>query len=261
MNGSGVRRWLIACDESGIHGSPHYGFGSLWMQWQRRGDFYRDFNDLANKHHFENECKWSQAQKKYLGFYEELITYFFERRWLVFHCLVVRKEGVRKEIYHDNDWDLARRKHYTMLLTDKMKKALRKFPKREHEFRVYVDSIASRYSKADEAMEVISNNVLNKDFGRASPVSSVLTRDSKDTPAIQLCDLLLGAVMETWQQKSTSSTHNAIRNSIARYLGWKDLDSDTMPNERKFNVWYFFDPPREGRKVKTRKVELLHPYP
>lgn len=231
------------------------------MQWQRRGDFYRDFNDLAKKHHFENECKWSQTQRKYVGFYEELITYFFQKRWLVFHCLVVRKEGVRKEIYHDNDWDLARRKHYTLLLTDKMKKALRKFPKREHEFRVYVDLIASRYSKADEAMEVISNNILNKALGRTSPVSSVLTRDSKETPAIQLCDLLLGAVMETWQQKSTSSTHRAIRNSIARHLGWEDLDSDTMPNERKFNVWYFFDPPREARRVRTRAVKLLHPYP
>jgi hypothetical protein len=31
----GVLRWLISCDESGVHGSRHYGFGTLRMAWQR----------------------------------------------------------------------------------------------------------------------------------------------------------------------------------------------------------------------------------
>lgn len=167
---------------------------------------------------------------------------------------------VRKEQYHNNDWDLARRKHYAMLLTSKIRKALRRFPDRPHEFRVYVDPIASRYGKADEAMEVITNNVLNQGFNKSLPVTSVVTRDSKDTPAIQLCDLLLGAVMETWQQRTENATKKAIRKIIAKHLGWDELDSDTMPNERKFNVWYFFDPVREQRKVATRGVTLLHPY-
>jgi hypothetical protein len=30
----GVIRWLISCDESGIGGSPYYGFGTLWMPYQ-----------------------------------------------------------------------------------------------------------------------------------------------------------------------------------------------------------------------------------
>jgi len=28
---AGLIRWLISCDESGIGGSPYYGFGTLWM--------------------------------------------------------------------------------------------------------------------------------------------------------------------------------------------------------------------------------------
>ena len=148
-----------------------------------------------------------------------------------------------------------------MLLSTKIKKARKRFPDREHEFRVYVDSIPSRYAKADEAMEVITNNILNQQFRKADPVTSVVTRDSKDTPPIQLCDLLLGAVMETWQQRATNVTKAAIRASIARHLGWQDLNSDTMPSERKFNIWYFFDPVREARRVTTRTVNLLYPYP
>ncbi len=28
--------WHVACDESGVDGQPFYGFGSLWMSYQRR---------------------------------------------------------------------------------------------------------------------------------------------------------------------------------------------------------------------------------
>lgn len=257
----GVRSWLIACDESGTHGSPHYGFGSLWMRYQRRGDFLADYRAIIQNHGFDEECKWSRASRAgYLPFYQELIGYFFQKRWLAFHCIVVRKQIVDRQRYHNNDWDLARRKHFTMLLTSKMKKALKRFPKRQHEFRVYVDPIASRYKKADEAIEVITNHTLDHEFGHRSPVKSVITRDSKETPAIQLCDLLLGAVMETWHQKANNSTKQQIRQTIAEHLGWDALAYDTRPTERKFNIWYFHDKTKEDRQAKSEKVVLKYPY-
>jgi hypothetical protein len=262
MEDPGVRRWLISCDESGVHGSAHYGFGSLWMKWQRRGDFFDDIRKLREKLKFTHECKWTDVHSKHdMSFCRDLISYFFQRKWLVFHCLVVCKDSVRKKEFHNDDWDLARRKHFTMLLTNKMRKSLRRFPDREHEFQVHVDRIASHYAKADEAVGVISNNILNAQFRGRSPVKSVTTRDSKETPAIQLCDLLLGAVMETWQRKATNPAKADVRQVIAEHLGWKDLDSDTYESERKFNIWYFFDPPREQRRVVTRTVKLKYAYP
>ena len=97
----GVRRWLISCDESGIHGSPHYGFGSLWMKYQRRGDFVADFWEMVDEYRIRREIKWTNARSmKYMPFYEELIEYFFKHRWLVFHCLIVKKESIKKDIYH-----------------------------------------------------------------------------------------------------------------------------------------------------------------
>ena len=261
MSNSGTRSWLIACDESGVHGSAHYGFGSLWLKWQRRGDFIEHMREIRERHDYEYECKWRKVTRNALPYYKDLVSYFFKRKWLTFHCIVVRKEMVRKDIYHNNNWDLARRKHFTMLLTSKMRKALTRFPNREHEFRVYTDPIHSSYEKADEAIEVISNNILNSRFRKTSPVKSVITRDSKDTPSIQLCDLLLGAVMETWQKKTTSQAKNDLRQYIAMHLGWPKLDSDTLPIERKFNIWYFVDTTREKRRVDTREVKLLYPYP
>lgn len=104
MENLGVRSWLIACDESGVHGSAHYGFGSLWLKWQRRGDFLEDFRAMKERHGYRDECKWSKVNsERHLPFYDELISYFFQRHWIVFHCLVVRKEAVRKGEFHNND--------------------------------------------------------------------------------------------------------------------------------------------------------------
>lgn len=35
MENPGKLIWNIACDESGVDGARYYGFGSIWMKWQR----------------------------------------------------------------------------------------------------------------------------------------------------------------------------------------------------------------------------------
>lgn len=70
--------WHIACDESGIDGQRFYGFGSLWMKYQRRGDFCQLIRELRRKHGFFEEIKWQKAHsKRYSEFYLELIDLFF----------------------------------------------------------------------------------------------------------------------------------------------------------------------------------------
>lgn len=257
----GKLRWLISCDESGINGSNYYGFGSLWMKWQRRGDFAADIRSLREKHDYYYECKWKKANdKNNVEFFLDVVDYFFRHSWLAFHCIIVRK-GVVNKSFHNGDYDLARRKHFTMLLTNKIHKVMKAHPKRDHTFRIWVDPIASRYKKADEAVEVISNNVLGQVFENLRPVDTVVTRNSKDTPTIQICDLLLGAVMDAWQEKATSSPKKAIQASIAERLGWQDLRADTLPKERKFNIWYFHDSTLGPREVSTREVDLMYPLP
>lgn len=254
LKSPGRLRWLISCDESGVGGAPFYGFGSLWMRWQRRGDFVAGIRVLREEHDYWDEIKWQKAHgKRHLTFYLDLVDYFFRRRWLVFHCLCVRKGLVDKAL-HREGYDEAMRKHYTMLLTNKMRRCARAHPGRDVSFRIYVDPIKSRYPKADEAMLVIANNVLARELRQLNLVESVVTRDSKETPSIQLCDLLLGAVMEARQQRSRSEGKRAVQEHIAAHLGWDDLAADTYPKERKFNIWQFHDPTRGPREARTRPV-------
>lgn len=169
----GVLRWLVACDESGIHGARSYGFGTLWLPWQRRGDFSALIARLRDEHGYLAEIKWTNVKANALGFYEDLIESFFHTRWLSFHCCIVEKTVVRKDL-HQGDYDLARRKHFGMLLTNKIKTALRNHPERKQTFRVLVDPIHSRYAKADQEAEWVCNRALAKAVGEARPVDRVL---------------------------------------------------------------------------------------
>jgi len=254
----GKLTWLISCDESGTGGARYYGFGSLWMRWQRRGDFARDIRQLREKHSRHDEIKWQKAHARHnRDFYLDIIDYFFRRPWLAFHCLVVRKGMVDKS-FHDGDYDLARRKHFTKLLTNKIDRSRRAHPERDQGYRVWVDPIASSYQKAHEAVEVIGNNLLGR-YGQR-PIESVIVRDSKSTPTIQICDLLLGAVMEAWQGQAMSPGKQQVQEAIADCLGWHDLHADTFKRERKFNIWYFHDGKRK-REAKSREVHLKYPLP
>lgn len=253
--------WHVACDESGVDGQRYYGFGSLWMKYQRRGDFARIVRELREKHNYFQEIKWQKANsKKYADFHMDLINLFFNHQWLAFHCIVVEKSMVNKR-FHNNDYDLAMRKHFTKLISTKVSDVIKAHPQRDCSFRVEVDPIYSRYKKADEAFHRIANNILNRQFGQKGIISNVVEKDSKSSENIQISDFLLGAVMSGYQGKITSDVKLALSNEIARQLGWDSLSYDTWPRERKFNIWLFYDKTLKGRDIETKPVRLLNPLP
>lgn len=261
----GVTRWLISCDDTGLHGSPYFGFGTLWMAWQRRGDFQDWIREIRADHpeHQHSEFKWQHVNKRTLATYKDLVTLFFKRAPLAFHCLLVKKSDVDKE-RHEGDYDLARRKFMTKLITCKVSNLLRAYPERQQTFRVWADPINSRYPKAAEVVQIVSNNVVTG--SRSAPgsgpvIDGVLEHDSKDTPSLQLCDVLLGAAAAPWQQECSSQAKLELQQFIATHLGWKDLHADTFLTERKWNTWMFHDPTKQRRRATSRAVLLKYPLP
>ena len=235
-----------------MDGAPFYGFGSLWMSWERRGDFQAEFRRLRQEHDFNRELKWTNAKERlHLPFHKAVIDWFFERKWIQFHALVIRKADVDKSL-HGGDYDLARRKHFTMLLSNKIQRVLKRYPEDEHEFRIWADPIASRYSRAGETVEIITQRAARQTNGKVH--IKLFEHDSAKTPAIQVCDLLLGAVLNGWRRNSTNKTRAEVAAHIADHLGWQDLSADTFRTARKFNVWGFHDPTKGERAVASRAI-------
>ena len=253
----GYRNYLIFCDDSGLHGTTHYGFGSLWMPSERRGDIHTRVRELRKRHRLRpDEIKWTKINVGNRAFYADLVHEFFTRPWLMFHCLVVRKGYVEKE-FHDGSYDLARRKHFAMLLRQKV--SFFAAGAADKAYHVRVDRLPSAYARADEVVFKIVNATLENEFGVAA-VHSLFTRDSKTTLGIQLADVLLGAVMAEVTDEANSGPKLAIRRTVAEHLGWTDLRADTLHKEWKFNIWHFYNPKSgEPRETKTRQVHLKVP--
>lgn len=84
--------WHVSCDESGTGGQRFYGFGSLWMKYQRRGDFVQIIRELREKHNCSDELKWQKAHSKQNAeFYEDVIEAFLNISGLRFIALLFKK--------------------------------------------------------------------------------------------------------------------------------------------------------------------------
>ena len=252
----GYRNYLICCDESGVHGAVYYGFGSLWMPSERRGDFYALVSQLREKNGYANEIKWTNVGRYSEPFYIDLIDTFFGRSWLMFHALIVRR-GYTDKSFH-KDFDEEKRKRFAMLIKAKIAHfCAGDSQKRYH---VWVDPLPSRYRKADEAAFKIVGSQLKNDLRGLKPLQTLVTRRAKEVPGIQLADFLLGATLADWQDEARSACKLRVRRHLADHLGWSDMKSDTRPEVWKFNIWYFFDPSADDRReIPTRDVNFKLP--
>ena len=90
------RPWLVACNQAPASGETHHGFGTLWMRYDRRGDFSRDFASLSAEATWAESIGWNQIGRgASIRFARTLVDYFFSRAALSFHCLVVEKDLVK----------------------------------------------------------------------------------------------------------------------------------------------------------------------
>jgi len=254
----GYRNFLVYCDECGHVGKKYYGFGSLWMPWERRGDFTGLVATLREKYRYTHEIKWNKIDSRNEAFFKALIEEFFRRNWLMFHCIVGRK-GYLNAAIHDGGYEEALQKQFSLLL----RKKIEFFSQRDRQkaYHIVVDKMPYSYAKADEATHVIVNHELKRDLG-FTPIHTLVTRDSKDAVGIQLADALLGAVVTGWNEESSGDAKIGVRDCIAEHIGWRHLRADTKFWEWKFNIWCFYDP-SEGkpREATTWALNLKYPVP
>ncbi|WP_439291219.1 DUF3800 domain-containing protein [Lonepinella koalarum] len=251
--------WHLFCDESGISGKPYYAFGSLWCNEKFVGKLGSEIALLREKHHCTDEIKWQSANsKRYAEFYNDLINYFFKSDYLYFNCIIVQLAIVNKS-FHNGNYETAKKKHFNALICNKITYSLSMNKNRR--FILSVDDLPFSYEKSDESMHIIANNIIRQKTGVENAITELREINSKQCVGVQLCDLLLGAVLSGYQKDSTSERKQVLSKLIAEYLGWDSLAYDTLQNEKKFNIWYFYDPTKGPRLVRSKETNLKYPMP
>lgn len=249
------RNILVYCDDSGIN-QRFYGWGSVWIPEEARGRLSQWMQDLKDANSFPatDEVKWHGVSNRTRRFFEALIDEFFEKDWMAYHGIYVRKSWVDKKLHTDPGQ--ARLKHLNVFL----KKKVQFFSKAgiDSAYHVRVDPLGahSGYSKEHEKAQVITNAMLTN-TNHAEKIASFRVRDSKLSAGIQLADVLLGATIAPWQRDGPieSVAKAAISRRVYEHLGWTDHRADTSARVWKFNMWHWF-PPNYGfqRYARERRV-------
>ena len=256
------KNYLVYVDESGIQGgSPFYGWGSLWIPAERRGDLARILDTLKRKYKFQGEVKWKKMKGEGReGFACALIDAMLQRNWMMFHCILVPTASIRTQLFRGGMME-ARLHHLSHLLRAKIR-FFNEGGSMRKTYHVRVDPLPSSYMREHEKLAKINNAMLRAALGEAA-INTMAVVNSKGRAGIQLADLLLGAVLCPWQENVESDGVKArISKHIYSRLGWTDHRAGTFAGEWKFNLWWLSakDEKRHAPGRACKHYFPVHPY-
>ncbi len=238
----GYKRLLVYADEAGTDGTGYTGFGSLWMPWERRGDFQKLLRTLREAHAHTGSLTASGAPGDLLV---ALVDEVFRRRWLAFRCVVTPTTA-----------DVARRRAALVELLARRARPVAGSPAPAD-----VRLRLSRAARLPDAAKTKPQHAIGGALTRALPEGQPLSvRAARTIDGVELVELLTSLVLAGWERRSIGKDKKRVADRVAENLGWGDLAADTSASEWKFNIWFVKDPAELEVSQKTqRAVQLLLP--
>jgi hypothetical protein len=248
----------VFADESGTHpGEACYGIGALIVPKSRLERFNEFFRLRKNKYKTGSEPCWADIDRSYgdMNVAIDLLKAIMSVEDARFSIVVVKKAIFKKWLADraDGFWT-----SYCQLIVHLAKL-------RRGEYKVMLDPRTDKYTKHNEVLEVIGNNVLRKSPD-AGVIQNVTWGESATDAGIQAADMLTGAIVASHNVGLTSTRplnggKKLLISRLAAILGWPDLYCDTWPNP-KFNIWHF--PDKDGsagwRAVPATRKVLFRPH-
>ncbi len=221
----------IYCDESGhLEKEPNrvMVLGAVWCPAEKSREVADDVRKIKREYGIgpRTETKWTKVSPAQGRFYLELVDYFFGNEDLHFRAVVIPDKSLLDHDGFGQDHDTW---YYKMLFT-----LLSPLLDPGDRYRIYLDIKDTRSSdKIAKLHKVLSNNAY--DFSREI-VERVQTVRSHEVEALQLADLLIGAVSYANRRLSGNKGKEAIVKRIRQCSGYS-MTKTTLLREDKFNVF------------------------
>lgn len=203
--------------------------GAIWLPRSKRAEIFSRLREIKQKHgmHPRAEVKWTKVSELKHAAYRDLIDYFFDDDDLHFRAVVAHRKGLDHERFdqsHD-DWYY---KMYYLLITNVLKPV--------NSYQVYIDIKDTRGgSKTKKLEDVLRNGIY--DFS-AVTLQRIQQVRSHEVEALQLADILTGAIGSSVRRSGTSQPKNKLVERIRERSGIT-LDQSTLPSEKKFNIFHW----------------------
>ncbi|WP_076983940.1 DUF3800 domain-containing protein [Bacillus amyloliquefaciens] len=233
----------IYCDES-CHlekdRSDVMVLGAIGTEGKSLRQIYNDIRQIKRNHGLDSwfEIKWTKVSKGQIGFYLDLIEYFFSSAALTFRGVVATGKGqLNHSLYNNSSYDTWYYKMYYLLLDP--------FTPPSNTYKIFIDIKDSCGGKKVRKLhDVLCNN--KYDFNREI-IEDIKQIHSHESEILQLCDLFIGALSfyhrDLYLKPESSEAKRAIVDKIIEMSGCL-LNYSTSRNESKFNL--FIWQPRRG---------------
>ncbi|WP_206605635.1 DUF3800 domain-containing protein [Pelagibaculum spongiae] len=202
--------------------------GAIWCPVSKRLEIAKRIREIKIKHKLTSnfEVKWTKVSPSKLGFYMELLDYFFDDDDLHFRAVVVPDKQLlnhqRFAQSHD-DW------YYKMFFV-----MLKVIFEPDSRYFVYIDiKDTLGHEKITKLHDVLCNNAY--DYSKKI-IRDVKRIHSHEAEQLQLADLLIGALSYLHRGYSSNSAKIALIERIKARSGYR-LTQNTLQRENKFNLF------------------------
>jgi hypothetical protein len=221
--------YVIYCDESRHDPSgknSYMAIGGLWVPRAEKLQISREFRQLCQSLNLNSEIKWHKVSEKRLEDYKRILDFFVNKPQLCFRVIVVDKDKLDFDSFHNGDQELGFYKFYYEMLV--------KWLEQGNQYLILLDFKQNKGSdRYGELLKVLNNSPANK--GKILDLTVV---NSAITPLAQLSDLLTGAVAAAWSGIALDSPKYDLSNYLAQHLSLESLQQETKnPQICKFNIF------------------------
>ena len=201
--------------------------GAVWHPLEKKDDISKRLREIkvANGVDRTFEAKWKKISPAKLQLYLDLLDYFFDDDDLHFRAVVIPdKRKLNHQQFQQSHDEWYYKMYFTMLKQIFDPQAI---------YRIYLDIKDTQgQMKVEKLHDVLCNNMY--DFNR-NVIERVQQIRSHEVEAMQLTDLLIGALSYVHRQLTSSSAKMAVIARIMERSGYS-LTHTTLNKEEKCNL-------------------------
>lgn len=218
----------IYCDESRVENpdSQYMIIGGLVIPRSRKDAIKTQLIAIFHKYGFNYELKWTKVRDIYKDFYLHLLDTILSIPDIQFRCIVIDKQKVNVEKYHNSDMELAFFKFYYIMLRPLFSDSKRYY--------VLLDKKPVRDKNRAHALShyLKAHLALHK---QGCVLKHLQTTNSEDSIFIQVVDFLIGIIGSNANQNS-----GEFKKELVSYLAERaQIDRTSLIHEKKINILYW----------------------
>lgn len=228
MDNAIIKKFNIYCDESRVE-NPDSRFmviGALFIPRLEKEKITQEINRLLASHNFFLELKWNKVGDKYTILYQKLIEYFLQNDSIQFRCIIVDKQRVQYDVFHENYAELAFFKFYYLMLRNRLSD--------NNHYYIFLDKKPTRDKNRARSLKAFLDSYVLLHRNNCN-IKHLQSYPSSENRLIQITDFLTGLVAFACNKSKGKHKSNIVKLLESR-LGRKVSVSTTL-SEAKFNVF------------------------